>query len=516
MAKKLLFLALLFLVSIPAFAQVDTAWVRRYNGPGNDYDGAWALAVDDSGNVYVTGYSYNGVVTYSDYTTIKYYPNGDTAWVRSYNGPGDSWDYAEAIAVDDSGNVYVTGKSWGSGTDFDYATIKYYPDGDTAWVRRYNGPANDGDAASAIKVDDSGKVYVTGSSAGSGTYHDYATIKYSSNGDTVWVRRYNGPVDDDDYAQAIKVDNSGKVYVTGYSEGSGTNYDYATIMYNPNGDTVWVRRYNGLGNLGDYAHDVALDESGNVYVTGSSWGSGTLNDYTTIKYYSTGDTAWVRRYDAPENYDDHATAIAVDGTGNVYVTGDSYDSGTYYDYLTIKYNPNGDTAWARRYNGPGNYDDWAVGIAVDGSGDVYVTGYSNGSGTYWDYATIKYYPNGDTGWVRRYNGPANDVDVPFSIALDHSNNVYVTGYSWASDTYEDIVTIKYVQLPTYLCGDVNDDGEINLSDPICLANYYFGKPCDINAQASDVNCDTLANLGDALIIANVYFGKPGFVLDCCD
>jgi len=69
--------------------------------------------------------------------------------------------------------------------------------------------------------------------------------------------------------------------------------------------------------------------------------------------------------------------------------------------------------------------------------------------------------------------------------------------------------------PSYLCGDVNDDGAINLADPICLANYYFGKPCSIVPEASDVDCSSVANLGDAIIIANVYFGKPGFELNCC-
>jgi len=68
----------------------------------------------------------------------------------------------------------------------------------------------------------------------------------------------------------------------------------------------------------------------------------------------------------------------------------------------------------------------------------------------------------------------------------------------------------------FICGDVNDDGQINLSDPICLANYYFGKPCSIIAWASDVNCDTIINLGDAIIVANYYFGTPGFDLGCCE
>lgn|SRR5574341_600249 len=97
------FLLLIFLLSYPPiFAQVDTAWVRRYNGPANSSDQAVALAVDDSGNVYVTGFS-NDTVTISDYATIKYSPSGDTLWVRRYNGPGNGEDAAYALAVDNAG-----------------------------------------------------------------------------------------------------------------------------------------------------------------------------------------------------------------------------------------------------------------------------------------------------------------------------------------------------------------------------------------------------------------------------
>ncbi|MGB8657912.1 MAG: SBBP repeat-containing protein [Candidatus Zixiibacteriota bacterium] len=426
-----------------AFAQVDTAWVRRYNGQGNSSDEAHAIAVDGSGNVYVTGESYGSGTNY-DYATIKYHANGDTAWVRRFNGPGNDSDKATAIAVDGSGNVYVTGYSTGSGTRYDYATIKYYSNGDTAWVRRYNGPGNLYDYAYGIAVDSLGNnVYVTGYSIGSGTNYDYATIEYHANGDTAWVRRYNGPGNSYDYAHAIAVDGSGNVYVTGESYGSGTDYDYATIKYHANGDTAWVRRYNGQGNNLDRARAIAVDGSRNVYVTGESYDSVTGANYATIKYYSNGDTAWVRRYNGPGNDWDEAYAIAVDGSGNVYVTGNSYGSGTDLDYATIKYLANGDTAWVRRYNGPGNVGDVAYAIAVDGSGNVYVTGSSIGSGT--DYATIKYYPNGETAWVRRYNGPGNYTDEASAIAVDGSRNVYVTGTSYGSGTYSDYGTIKYTQ-----------------------------------------------------------------------
>ena len=205
------------------------------------------------------------------------------------------------------------------------------------WVQRYNGPGNSGDAATSIAVDGSGNVYVTGSSYGSGTDYDYCTIKYNSSGVQQWVQRYNGPGYGYDYAYSIAVDGSGNVYVTGRSIGSGTMADYATIKYNSSGVQQWVQRYNGPGNSNDGANSIAVDGSGNVYVTGGSYGSGTDRDYATIKYNSSGVQQWVERYNGPGNSVDGATSIAVDGSGSVYVTGGSYGSGTSTDYATIKY-----------------------------------------------------------------------------------------------------------------------------------------------------------------------------------
>ena len=143
---------------------VSQAWVARYNGPGNDYDGAVAIVCDSSGNVYVTGESV-GVETGADYVTIKYNSSGQEEWVARYDG--GFGDAATAMAIDSSDNVYVTGQSWSAKTsNYDYATVKYNTDGQEQWVSRYDGPANDYDYLTGIAVDSSGNVYVTGESTG--------------------------------------------------------------------------------------------------------------------------------------------------------------------------------------------------------------------------------------------------------------------------------------------------------------------------------------------------------------
>ena len=133
-------------------------------------------------------------------------------------------------------------------------------------------------------------------------------------------------------------------------------YDYLTIKYNSAGQEQWVASYNGPGNALDFADAIAVDSSGNVYVTGESYGLDSARDYATIKYNSTGQEQWVARYNGPANYDDEARAIALDGSANVYVTGYSYGVGDAgIDYATIKYNSAGQQQWVARYNGPDKF-----------------------------------------------------------------------------------------------------------------------------------------------------------------
>ena len=436
-------LVLLILVA-PAAAKAQTEqWVARYNGQG----GANSIAVDsNTGNVYVTGFSWGGE-TLQDYATVAYDAAGTELWVARYNGPANGYDVPSAIAVDsNTGNVYVTGRSDGIGTGYDYATVAYDSRGAELWVAGYNGPGNQGDSATAIAVDSTGNVYVTGSSwGGAETMFDFATIKYDATGAELWVARYNGPASSGDWATAIAVDDTGNIYVTGGSVGIGTFNDYATVAYDATGAQLWVARYNGPANFDDVARAIAVNSgTGNVYVTGESRGIGTFDDYATVAYDSNGTELWVARYNGPGNDKDSASAIAVDSTGSVYVTGESEGLGTLIDYATVAYDSNGTELWVARYNGPANGYDIANAIAVDSTGSVYVTGRSEGIRTGYDYATIAYNSTGAEQWVARYNGPGNAQDIATAIAVDSTRNVYVTGWSTGIGT-GDFATIKYSQ-----------------------------------------------------------------------
>ncbi|MEO0009908.1 MAG: SBBP repeat-containing protein [candidate division WOR-3 bacterium] len=306
-------------------------WSDRYDGPGSSGDIAYGLALDSSSNVYVTGYSYSAS-TYDDICTIKYTSVGARQWVARYAGA--SSERAQAIATDLSGNVYVTGYTQAGN---DMLTIKYNTSGVQQWLDRYNGDGNGADMAFAVCTDRLGNCYITGYSLGTGTAdYDYLTIKYSTSGTREWVARYNGDGNDYDYAYGVIVDRNGDVYVTGYSTGLNTVYDVVTIKYNSLGQQVWVRRYD-TGNNNEYGRAIAIDSRGNVYVTGSV-ARGSNYDFLTLSYSPDGNLRWEATYNGPGNGMDYGYGLRLDAWGNVFVGGVSYGgSMSGYDAVIIKY-----------------------------------------------------------------------------------------------------------------------------------------------------------------------------------
>ncbi len=487
--KKYVILLITIVSYGPVFPQIDTTWVRRHEGGAPS-----ALVVDDSGYVYVAGSS----------GTIKYSSTGEIIWVGQYGGID--------MVVNDSGNVYVASTYWCGypdtcGTATEFEIIKYALNGDILWVRHFDGPGNYVDEPIALEIDKTGNTYITGYTLASGSTGDYMTIKYAPNGETLWVRLYNGPGDSWDEAKAIAVDKKENCYVTGTS-GS----DFATIKYDSLGDTVWVRRFHGpSSNSYDRPYDLGVDDSGNVYVTGYSSGI----DYATVKYNSNGDTVWARYYNGPGDGLDVPTALAVGEDGNVYVTGWSFGGLTSFDYATLKYTSNGDLAWVRRYTSIGQERDRAYALTIDKNNSVYVTGvtdvsfYCCGSG---DFATIKYSRNGDSLWFTRYNGPGNGTDDSKAVKVDENGNVYVAGNS--SGSY---ATIKYSQC--FKPGDADGDGGFSFLDMVFTVNYVWrGGLRPFPLCAGDYNGDGKVNILDVLHMANYIFKDgPGPVKSgiCC-
>jgi outer membrane protein assembly factor BamB len=257
-----------------------------------DGDEAAALAVSpDGARVYVTGDASCGDQC-QNYGTVAFdAATGARLWARQYGGGGV--DAAAAVAVSPDGKkVYVTGSSPGPGinAEEDYATIAYNAvSGARLWARRYDAPAHSGDNAVAVVVSPAGTVLVTGDSRGSTSHYDYATIAYKATGARLWVRRYNGPRNGFDFASAVAVPGNGKVYVTGSSWAGPAPHggdDFATVAYNIlTGARAWVRRYNGPASGADNATAVAA-RGGRVFITGiSSPATDSQNFvYATIAY----------------------------------------------------------------------------------------------------------------------------------------------------------------------------------------------------------------------------------------
>jgi hypothetical protein len=169
-----------------------------------------------------------------------------------------------------------------------------------------------------------------------------------------WVDRYNGAGDFTDKVNAMTSDPSGNYYLAGYSTRPGNEKDFLVMKLAPNGDTLWVRTLDGSNHGHDEASDIAYEPTGNIVATGYAEGNGTGNDVFSVKLNLNGDTIWTRTYNYSANQDDQANALAVDQNGNVVVTGQSDNdasSVTNDDYITIRYTASGTQFWAICYNG---------------------------------------------------------------------------------------------------------------------------------------------------------------------
>ena len=398
----------------------DDDWLYSVSTTSGNY-----IAVDDAGNVYVAGDSYaawghpirpfGGI---KDAFVAKLDSNGNLLW-NTFLG-SDAFDTADALAVDGSGNVFVTGTSaatWGTpvrpyaGGTYDAFVVKLDGCGAILWNTFLGSGASDAaglDRARSIAKDGSGNVYVAGTSfsnwgtpvnakVGSWYYGvDTFVAKLNGSGVLQW-HTFMGELEDD-ICNSIAVDGSGNVYVAGSSDVSTWG---SPVMTGDGADDGFVAKLNSSGALiwnsflGDFAQGVAAGESGNVYVVGISgpWGT-PIRPYTpeyddgfVAKLNSAGELVWNTFLGGWSG--DAAYAVVTDDQENLYVAGstitDSWGTpvnplaGT-YDAFAAKLSKDGVLLW-NTFMGSALtgvlYPDVGRGIAVSATGDVYVAGESD-------------------------------------------------------------------------------------------------------------------------------------------
>jgi len=201
----------------------------------------------------------------------------------------------------------------------------------------------------------------------------------------------------------VRVDSFDNIYVAGRSEGETTGYDYLTVKYDSDGNRQWAKRYDGPGDIQvgyqDTPTDMVVDRQGNVIVTGRSFGGPTGFDYATVKYSPIGEELWVRRYDGGLNSTpDEARALAADSVGAVFVTGFAYEPPGLYSGTTIKYDAGGTQQWVSHCRASDSTAFFPHGIRVDARGGVWLCG--DGTGGLGSHVVARLHANGDTAWVR--------------------------------------------------------------------------------------------------------------------
>jgi hypothetical protein len=384
----------------------------------------YSVAVDGAGSSVVTG-SFFGTVDFgkgnvtsvgrADMFIAKYRADGVPLWVRTFGDASDQ--FGTAVGTDAAGNIYVTGYYFGT-VDFgggaltsnawDAMVAKYTPSGAHVWSKRMGGSSYD--MGQAIAVDAQGNVIVGGQFASTADFgggpltsaggYDGFVVKYDTNGVHQWSRRMGGAALDT--VTGMGVDANGNVTAVGYFAGTsnfggadltsaGSN-DVFVVRLTAAGGHAWSNRYGDADDQRAYA--AAVDPAGNVALTGYfystlSFGGATLPstgggaDIFLAKLSASGGHVWSKSFGTPDAYGEVGEGVAIDGAGNVVLTGEiirNVDFGggalipptVTYDPFVAKFSAGGVHQWSKRFSAA--WDDHGNAVAVDGANNIIVTG----------------------------------------------------------------------------------------------------------------------------------------------
>ncbi len=370
-----------------SFTSVDLWTDSIHYGAEEAADG---IALDDEGNVYVTG----SVQVEGENRNVwarKYNPLGEPIWTNTHNGPADGFDDGIAITADESGNAYVGGNEQGIGELWNVWIRKYDPTGEEAWTFTYDGALSSNDRAYGLAVDEQGQLYATGTEGTTGANSGWVR-KLDAAGEEIWIDTIETTA-----GVAIVLDEDKNVYVGGYQYLPDDREDVWLRNYDRDGEEQWT--WVAAEPPTESTHILGLDrdDGGNLYVAGTSDSPDREPDIWLRKYNGDGGVAWTKTYDGPVGGHDEARSLVLGTSGKVYACGRVSTPSAGWDAWMAVYDTDGELLQQWFHNGSANGDDWCFGIAVDPQGNVFVAGVETIPG------------EGQNIWVRKYDANGNGV-----------------------------------------------------------------------------------------------------------
>lgn len=411
MQRTILILEIVILMNI-ASVMIIYEWGAKAQGMGviwskqigTDKDeGAYGIAVDSQGNIYVVGYTEGSMFGTNaggeDIFIAKYNPEGNLVWGKQFGTPED--EIAFDVATDSDGNIYVVGETMGN--LFGRLVRKWYEDvfvmkvsskGEVVWAKQFGTPGQD--LANGVAIDNENKaVYVVGFySLGEygdleaevfeeETYYEVFVAKYDFEGNKLWEKQYGTKLDD--MGNKICIDRDGSVYIVGettewFSRRGPGDTDAFVAKLTPDGNLIWGREFGTDGR--DYAVDACVDKNNNVYIIGAMNIRETVETMDTFikKYDSSGNQLWLKEIRIEK--EDFEYGIIVDREGNVYIVG--YSQGNLFgnnaggnDIFIAKYSGAGELIWGEMIGTA--QDDEGIDIGLDGQGNIYIVGVTEGN-----------------------------------------------------------------------------------------------------------------------------------------
>jgi hypothetical protein len=419
MNTRVHFILLCLLLAFVATSAQD--WVRRYLPPWSDNATLQRVSQDGHAGIVVAGTGI-GDSTYHDFLTSRFDMQGEATWEQRYDNDGHGDDIS-GMAVAPDGRVVVCGQSWqgdgGGGGSYDWAVVSYRANGEHAWTTRF-APCDGYDFPKDIAMDAFGSVVVTGAA----NFLDTSVVYWPSFAtlfiDTAGVIRWVARSEDSWVATCVALDSAGCAYVGGMGGAYSTYFLY--VKYGPDGAERWR-----VALTDPYPFKAAVGRDGAVYFVGAK-PSGSKSDYWLSKFDTAGHVLWQRTYDGPGHGEDVVRQIVLDESCNVYVTGWSPGSGTGNDICTVSWDSAGNQRWVARYGTP--HSDLGYGLCLD-RGFVYIVGeLSPVSSERSDAVLLKYCAkDGALQWAQTYDGPAELEDHYGGVCVGRDGRVYVVGTS---------------------------------------------------------------------------------------